>query len=911
MPTRPFRSTLFTHQDGVALAMILRALDARGALGRMLDMGSFRAGELAEAIGAAPGYLNIALRCLASQGYLDSDGLWGSPDLALSFTERGRATAPAFPTYARVAEFVRTHLPIDRYLTGDSPADRMLEGLVDEAADDWGLLDGDLSAPTREAMENSVEHLDGCLVVPLMTALKRHGLLEGEALVPLRPAHAEVLPTVVRLLTHVGWIEPGTDRWTERGRLASRYALHYGMMGSYLPMMSNLEALLFEDARQRTHGADGVESHVDRRLNVLASGAAHESYFADADAILRDVFNREPVAEQPRFVADMGCGDGTWLIHIHGLVKETLRGRHLDEHPLLMVGADYNEAALEVTRERLAEAEIPALVLRGDIGDPAGFAAALAEHGVDARDGLHLRSFIDHNRRYVAPEGEVAPEPFAPTGTYVDQDGAPIPAAHLEQSLVEHLARWQPLAARHGLVIFESHTVEPRIAARHLGQLHSIAFDTYHGYSNQYCVEYEVFMRAAAKAGLRPCHHHQLRYPSRLPFVAISLNRFLVQTGSDALASPAAAPLASHAGEWRPTGLEDMADGEALHRFLYVNGDLGEPRRWASGSTGVLVRNVLDALFERIEAVRRGEREPRIRLVDYGTGTGLATIELIKAGRDRGLFAALESAGIDFQVHLMDLPSGWFAKGYELLAGQGFTHFHSLRDDATGSFRPLDEVLAPGSADLVVASMVFHLIPEKAMPEVVRGLAAILRPDGEMIWNTPDTGPPTRGARLFHEPNRRVRQAALQCIDNPLLLRDILGGVPDTHVQRYAGLEERLVEVRAGLTPERRAVCEARANRQILPRSTELPTLEAQLGAAFEGACFTQTFEMRMQDTIDAILIPANQRCLAEIDDFDTRARLSELLMRFYVLPTIYAGPAATTYGFNLHWTFGRHRPRS
>ncbi|MEC8496038.1 MAG: hypothetical protein VXZ39_14000, partial [Planctomycetota bacterium] len=91
--------------------------------------------------------------------------------------------------------------------------------------------------------------------------------------------------------------------------------------------------------------------------------------------------------------------------------------------------------------------------------------------------------------------------------------------------------------------------------------------------------------------------------------------------------------------------------------------------------------------------------------------------------------------------------------------------------------------------------------------------------------------------------------------------------------------------------------------------ATELPKLEAQLGAAFEGACFTKTFEMRMQDTIDAILIPSNQRCLAEIEDFDTRARLSELLMRFHVLPTIYAGPAATTYGFNLHWTFGRHRP--
>ena len=509
-------------------------------------------------------------------------------------------------------------------------------------------------------------------------------MLEGERLVPLKPAHEKVLPTVIRLLTHEGWIEEGTDRWTERGRDACRYALHYGLMGSYLPMMSNLEALLFEDARQRTHGGGDEESHVDRRLNVLASGAAHESYFSDSDAILRDVFNSEPLADQPRFVADMGCGDGSWLIHIHDVVKGTLRGQHLEEHPLLMVGADYNEAALDVTRERLAEAGIEALVLRGDIGDPESFTEALAEHDVDARDGLHIRSFIDHNRHYVPPPRRRSRRPSpprAPTWTRTAHRSRP----RISSRTWSSTSRWRPLAEKHGLVIFESHTVEPRIAARHVAQLHSIAFDTYHGYSNQYCVEFEVFMRAAAKAA-RASSHHQLRYPSRLPFVAISLNRFMVKTDEDPIATTAQSVAPAREGEWSPTGLEDMADGEALHRFLYIGGDLNEPRRWASGSTGVLVRLVLDALFERIEAVRRGEHEPSIRLVDYGTGTGFATIELIKAGRERGLFAALDSAGIDFQVHLMDLPSGWFAKGYELLRSQPFTHFHSLRDAASGRF---------------------------------------------------------------------------------------------------------------------------------------------------------------------------------------------------------------------------------
>ena len=196
------------------------------------------------------------------------------------------------------------------------------------------------------------------------------------------------------------------------------------------------------------------------------------------------------------------------------------------------------------------------------------------------------------------------------------------------------------------------------------------------------------------------------------------------------------------------------------------------------------------------------------------------------------------------------------------------------------------------------------------MPGLAGELAGLLAEDGELIWNTPDTGPPTRGARLFHEPNRRVRQAALQVIDNDLLFRDILGRVPDSELQRYVDLEEKLERVRAELTEEKRAEAAAKANRQILPVPSSLTALESALEEHLDGDTFTKTFEMRMQDTIDAILIPSNQKYLAEIDDFDTRARLSEMLMKHYVLPTIYAGPAATTYGFNLHWTFGVHHRR-
>ena len=50
----------------------------------------------------------------------------------------------------------------------------------------------------------------------------------------------------------------------------------------------------------------------------------------------------------------MGCGDGTLLIHLYNLIKtKTLRGKYLDSYPLHIIGADFNDEALEVTGKNL------------------------------------------------------------------------------------------------------------------------------------------------------------------------------------------------------------------------------------------------------------------------------------------------------------------------------------------------------------------------------------------------------------------------------------------------------------------------------------------------------------------------------------------------------------------------------
>ena len=51
----------------------------------------------------------------------------------------------------------------------------------------------------------------------------------------------------------------------------------------------------------------------------------------------------------------MGCGDGTLLIHLYNVVKNnTSRGGQLNEHPLYIIGADFNLEAQQTSQKNLS-----------------------------------------------------------------------------------------------------------------------------------------------------------------------------------------------------------------------------------------------------------------------------------------------------------------------------------------------------------------------------------------------------------------------------------------------------------------------------------------------------------------------------------------------------------------------------
>ncbi|MFN8215408.1 MAG: class I SAM-dependent methyltransferase [Solirubrobacterales bacterium] len=873
------RRTMFLAQDGVTLCMTLRGLDAVGLLEPALAEERTLA-ELAPGLGESGlGAVAVALHGLVATGWLAERPTLDPATTVLRWTAAGREAMAWRSRYIELGDLLACFDDTEPgcwAAAWSAEAERRFATLVERAGEHRG--------GRGRTAELLAAHLDGALAVPTLLSLHGQERLGGAG--PLPPP-APLGAAIGRLLADLGWVDRA-GAWTEAGLQARSFALHFGGVATYLPLLARLPELYTGRRTVVPEPAAGrAEWHVNRSLNVRISAAAHKRYFADSDPLFIEIFNREPIAEQPRFIADMGCGQGSWLAHLHRLVRDrTARGARLEDHPLTMVGVDPDPIAREEARQYLAREAVPALLLPGDVTDPEGLAAALAEHGLRIEEGLHIRSFIDHERSFRggAPEAGVA---GWASGVYLDADGGRLAAAAVERDLVAHLERWAALVPRHGMVVLEAHCTPPEIVARHLGEMHGLAFDAHQAYSKQYPVDHPSFLACCRRAGLRPVGPAEIRYPQMRPFVSISLNH-LVPAAPDPLPEPVAG---EPAGTWRPDPGADLEDGRALHGIVFDRGDVRFPADWCLAPTGFVVARALEQLESRLAAAADGGV---VRVLDYGAGTGTATIELMRACEERGLRQRFTARGERLEFHLVDIPSSWYAYGYELLAGRPGVRFHSLLDGA-GRFRPLDRVLGAATIDVAVANMVFHLIPPRALGRTAAGLASVLTADGLLAWSAPDLGPAAPGTLLLHDPNRMLRERWLA----------LLAGEPAPSPTLRTAVASALRDLDA----ERRGRARDRAERRIRPRPLA-SEVTAALAARFTGTTRLASYAMLADDVVRGLLVPSNQaEFISELDDPELRGAVIRELMREHVLPALGRGPAATGLGLNLQWTLGAHRP--
>lgn len=502
------RGILFRHLDGIVTVPVAYSLHKKGILEYILQLEKASLGELTEKFKANEGYLNVALRVLASQGWLTQHIDNNKDQIFFSVTDKSKTAFSLVPLYKDAFELMQFTEKFHPRKFEVEPFE-MLSQLFAKYKSNFGITFSD-DAEVRAIQEQVLFHIEGILVGPTIVMLGMTGMFHKYFMeTSFRPEEFHKNPDcfkeILDFLSHLDWFTKKNEQYqfTETGLFYAKRAAAYGVTVSYIPTMRKMDELLFGNASiLRNVGEHEEELHVDREMNVWGSGGAHAEYFKIVDQIIIELFNR-PIAEQPIGILDMGCGNGAFLEHIFDVIeRQTARGRMLDEHPLFLVGVDYNEAAIKVTRANLIKADIWAKVIWGDIGRPQLLAETLREdYNIDLKELLNVRTFLDHNRIWETPKIQTPNRISTSTGAFAHR-GQRISNNDVEDNLLEHLNKWAPYVEKFGLLIIELHTIAPELTAANIGRTAATAYDATHGFSDQYIVEIDVLHKIAAEAGL-------------------------------------------------------------------------------------------------------------------------------------------------------------------------------------------------------------------------------------------------------------------------------------------------------------------------------------------------------------------------------------------------------------------------
>jgi len=524
------RSTIFRHLDGLVTAPVAFSLHKKGVLAYILERKEICLSELSSKFKTNEGYLNVALRTLASQGFLDYYVNTKTDLIAFRINEKSETAFSLFPLYKDVVDLLQSSVDLRPKLFERDLFNQM-KSIFEKCQNNYGISLSDDNL-TNEIQHQILMHIEGFLVGQITVHLGMSGMFHKYFMeISFSPEEFHKSPEnfkiVLNFLSHLGWFsrKNGNYQFTETGLFFAKRASAYGVTVSYLPTFRKMDELIFGNPNiLRIVGEGEDEIHVDREMNVWGSGGAHDTYFKVVDEIIIKLFNL-PIEEQPKGILDMGCGNGAFLEHVFDVIdRQTLRGKMLNSHPLFLVGVDYNQAALKVTRANLIKADIWAKVIWGDIGRPDLLASDLKEnYNIDLQDLLNVRTFLDHNRIWEVPKKINKERISSSTGAFADR-GVRISNNLVEDNLLEHFSKWSPYVHKFGLLIIELHTIPPNLATQNIGKTAATAYDTTHGFSDQYIVEIDVLHKIAGEARLFPDLNYFKKFPdSEIATVSVNL----------------------------------------------------------------------------------------------------------------------------------------------------------------------------------------------------------------------------------------------------------------------------------------------------------------------------------------------------------------------------------------------------
>jgi len=524
------RGKLFRHLDGIVTCPAAHELHEKGITSYLLKKKSIDLHEISIKFKANKGYLNVALRTLASQGWLEYKVVNETNTVSISINSLSEIAFNYFHLYKEAALLLKLSEKFSARKFEVAPFLK-LERLFENFKTNFGV-----EIPTdkieAEILQQIITHVEGIIVGPTLVLLGMKGMFHKYFMQTKFKAEEfhkdpENFGRLLDILTHLGWFLKTGDSYefTDKGLFFARRASAYGVTVSYIPTLRKLDKFIFGDPTIfRSEGIGNEEIHVDREMNVWGSGGAHTAYFKVIDEIIINLFNK-PIQEQPKGILDVGCGNGAFLKHLFNIIENrTERGKVLEDYPLFLIGVDYNEAALKITRKNLVQADIWAKVIWGDIGNPEAMSKDLNEkYGIDLSDLLNVRTFLDHNRIWEEPQLNGQLKNTSCSGAYAYR-GTRINNNLVVESLKQHFNKWKPYIHKFGLLLIELHTSKPNLVAQNLGKTAATAYDATHGYSDQYIIEIDEYMKAMEEIGLTHEQNSFRKFPnSELATVSINL----------------------------------------------------------------------------------------------------------------------------------------------------------------------------------------------------------------------------------------------------------------------------------------------------------------------------------------------------------------------------------------------------
>ena len=510
---KKMRSSIFKHLDGIALLPTFLCIYRKGILNEFID-NKISLSHLVKKFKCNEGYLNVALRLFCCQGWLtqetDEEDIYFKIKKDINFDE-------IYNSYKIVEKIFSEKINYQTIvLDSEAISNKILFDTIKE------YLKHNIESDSL----NISKHLEGVIIAPILVHFSRNNFLNQKEIFSLDFIQNSDWQNLIKdLLIKIQLINSDLSI-TEFGEFIFKRASSYGVTVSYLETFKKLDELIFGNGNVLWEKPENsAEIHVDRKMNVWGSGGAHRLYFQKVDEIIINLFNL-PIEKQPKGFIDIGCGDGALIEHIFDLIYyKTKRGKLLKEYPLLIIGSDFNYKALEVTEERIKKADIWANTAFGDIGDPENLAKRVkGKYDINLEDLLNVRSFLDHNRIYTEPKRR--PSTHCNSSCAFSFRGKRVKNNILMQNLFEHFKKWSPYLKKHGLLVVELHSISPEKTFEHLGENSMTAYDATHGYSDQYIIEYEYFLKAAEMANLYIEEKHENVFPNKTTPI-VSINRLI------------------------------------------------------------------------------------------------------------------------------------------------------------------------------------------------------------------------------------------------------------------------------------------------------------------------------------------------------------------------------------------------